>query len=283
MLGACCLVLAGIFLPAIMPANAALVQCSTQEFPQACTLCDLMQLFNRVIYFTAFKFTPIFASLMFVIAGFMIILAGANPENVNKGREMFKLTIIGVVIIYAAFLITNTIIQTIAGDNKVAGSWFSLECKNPAELAGPPAPGGLGGGGTGSGNYAPGTLSREDATRQLEAAGILIKTGPSGADVGGLRQSTVNETIRLKKDCACSVFVNEGTAFHADDSAHGQGYKVDIKPDQALNNYIQQTSNFREIPLSQCGNGAASACYVRKDNSNIIYARESSHWDVYVR
>src|SRR3989344_2388939 len=113
-----------IFLFSIVPsAQAALVQCDTSYAKTACEICDILELFKRVIDYITFTLTPIFAGILILIAGFMIVLGGASPEMISKGRTMLTNTVIGVFIIFGSFMITNFIIKSLAGDNDIAESW----------------------------------------------------------------------------------------------------------------------------------------------------------------
>ena len=121
----------------LMSAQASLVVCGLSEDDpktttinekQECTPCLILVQFKRFIDFIALELTPIFAAVMIVIAGLVIILGGANPELISTGRKMFTNTMIGVLIIYASFMVTNFTLRAVAGDNNVADSWYKLEC-----------------------------------------------------------------------------------------------------------------------------------------------------------
>lgn len=68
----------------------------------------------------------------------MILLSGARPEWISTGKKIFWNTFIGVVIIYASWLVVNTLIQSF-GPDRAKGSWFRFTC--PAG-GGPITPGG---------------------------------------------------------------------------------------------------------------------------------------------
>src|SRR3989344_7959097 len=65
-------------------------------------------------------------------------MGGANPGWISQGRSIFWNTVMGIAIILASWLITNTIIRSLAEDN-VAPEWWKLECSVTT--------GGTGGGG----------------------------------------------------------------------------------------------------------------------------------------
>lgn len=79
-----------------------------------CTQCELLHLVRHVVDFILIAAAPIIATFFFVVAGVYIMLGGANPGMLATGKRIFKDTFIGILIIMLAWLITNTIIQTLA-------------------------------------------------------------------------------------------------------------------------------------------------------------------------
>ena len=59
-----------------------------------------------------------------------MMLGGANPSMLSRGKSMFKDTFIGVLIVMLAWLITNTIIQSLADPTAIGlgGNWWSYTC-----------------------------------------------------------------------------------------------------------------------------------------------------------
>ena len=92
-----------------------------------CTQCQLLQLVRNVIDFLMIGAAPVLATAFFVWAGVYMILGGANPGMLSKGKEMFKNTFIGLLIVMLAWLITNTVIQTFKGPG--AGNWWQVTCQ----------------------------------------------------------------------------------------------------------------------------------------------------------
>jgi len=142
----------------------------------------------------------------------------------------------------------------------------------------PPAPG------PGPGPTPPGTLTHEEAKQQLDDAGITItssgncsdKTNGSCTSLDGVRQSTIDGIINVKQECGCNVVVSGGTeAGHSTSGTcnHGNGCKIDMSLNPALDTYVQSTYE----PIGQCF-PQASACY--RSPTGQIWAKESNHWDV---
>ncbi|MBI2064043.1 MAG: transglycosylase SLT domain-containing protein [Candidatus Yanofskybacteria bacterium] len=145
-----------IFQPIYSTNAAGLVPCGQSEDDPAttdviesnsCTTCDVLVLGSRVINFILFTVTPAIAVLLFLIAGFMILLGGANPGLVTTGKNIFKTTVYGLLLIFGAWMITNTVLKSIAGEGPFTGKWNEVTCAG----GGVGGVGGVGGGGGGSG------------------------------------------------------------------------------------------------------------------------------------
>ncbi len=122
-----------------------LVPCGTPGCP--CTFCDFFVMFDRIVDFILFKTVPILAALMIAIGGFMYIVAFASPtsggpETLSKAKTLFKSVLIGLILVYAAWLIVNTFFWVI-GVNTWTGlkeGWWSIECESSVPGGTGPSP-----------------------------------------------------------------------------------------------------------------------------------------------
>lgn len=73
------------------------------------TIQEAIKLFMGTVVKVAIPFIVVF----FIWAGFNFILARGNPEGIKKAKNMFWYTIIGSLLIFGAWAITNAIIGTI--------------------------------------------------------------------------------------------------------------------------------------------------------------------------
>lgn len=73
------------------------------------------------------------------------------------------------------------------------------------------------------------------------------RTNPKCTSFEGLRETTVQGAITLKKACKCSLTITGGTETgHAKGTySHGNGYKLDFRKNAGINNYIKK--NFKRI------------------------------------
>jgi hypothetical protein len=94
---------------AIYPVQAALVPCSGLN----CTVCDLFALLGNITNFILKDVMPPLAGLLFLVGGIMMVAAGGSEERFKKGKTILTNTLIGVVIILAAWVVINTLITTL--------------------------------------------------------------------------------------------------------------------------------------------------------------------------
>src|SRR3989344_8220080 len=80
---------------------------------------------------------PAVAILLFVWAGFLILLGGANTNLVAQGRQIFSTTFFGIIIMLAAWMITNTLIKSIGSNYDNADNWWQFTCVEPAPAVPP--------------------------------------------------------------------------------------------------------------------------------------------------
>jgi hypothetical protein len=63
------------------------------------------------------------AFLFFVYGGFTIILSFGNPEKVQQGKQILTAAIIGIIIIFGAYILVKFILDTL-GANGFASTLF---------------------------------------------------------------------------------------------------------------------------------------------------------------
>lgn len=97
------------------------------SYYQPCNECDLLRLLKNVIDFIYFGITPILATMFFVWAGLRIITAGGVPGELGKGTAMFRQTLIGILFLSLAWLMTNTLLKSFAKQD-IAEHWWQLTC-----------------------------------------------------------------------------------------------------------------------------------------------------------
>lgn len=104
--------------------SAAIVPCDK------CGLCDFFLLIKNIFNFIAFTLAPPVAAFLFLLAGFLFLISGGSEDRVSQAKKIFINAFIGLFIIYASWLIVNTIILTVGKDVEglKINSWNTFEC-----------------------------------------------------------------------------------------------------------------------------------------------------------
>ena len=100
------------FVPMLSHAQEGLVTCGGETQP-ACELCHLFQLINNILNWVLFVLVPIIAPIFIVVGGIYLLIARGNPEMFNKGKSVLTATIIGLIIVYTAYVLLSTVLTTL--------------------------------------------------------------------------------------------------------------------------------------------------------------------------
>jgi hypothetical protein len=96
----------------------------------SCGLCDFFSLIVNIYVFIAFRLAPPVAGIFIVFAGALFLFSGGSEERIGQAKKIFINIIIGLVFIYASYLIVNSIIQIIGKsvDGFNTSTWFTFTC-----------------------------------------------------------------------------------------------------------------------------------------------------------
>ena len=113
-------------------AQAALVPCGPGTDKKDCEFCDIFVMSSGILEWI-FKFiVPTVATLMFIIGGLLFIFAGAKAEMFNKAKGIITAAVIGLLIIFGAWVIVNTVFDKIEVVGLKSGwRWYDIQCKTP--------------------------------------------------------------------------------------------------------------------------------------------------------
>lgn len=78
-----------------------------------CQLCHLFVMINEVSRYLLFYVVLPIATLLLVIGGFFFLFYAENPQRVESGKKIIFSTVIGLVIIFTAWLIVHTFFTAI--------------------------------------------------------------------------------------------------------------------------------------------------------------------------
>ncbi|MDI6603006.1 MAG: pilin [Patescibacteria group bacterium] len=107
------------------------VICKEEGTP--CQFCHLFVLFKNIVDFLLFEIVPLLAILMIVIAGAMYILAYlevvGDPKWISQAKSLIWSVVIGLILIYGAWLIVNLFFQIIGVEQWTGlGTWWEIKC-----------------------------------------------------------------------------------------------------------------------------------------------------------
>ncbi len=238
------------------------------------------------------------AALGVLVYGAVLWTVSGAISSKQDAMEWIWAAIWGIVLLLAAYLILNTINPDLINlKNPIlpkasAGNIDISKYSNSSGIASASYneiyAGGSSGGGGAIRSFGGESLSEEQARKQLSSVGIGTKSvcsaGQSSGcvNLNGILQPTLNEVGILAAGIGSdSVFVTAGTegcgTVHAAGTySHCNGYKVDLRLNANLNNYI--TQNFQKIS-NRTSDGAAQ--YISP--SGAVYALETDHWDILVK
>ena len=97
------------------------------EYYQPCGRCDLFKLGRNLMDALVIGLMPPIAVIMFVYAGFLILLGGALPAQIKKGQGIFKATAAGIAVMLIAWIGVNFFLKSLAVDD-ISNNWFTITC-----------------------------------------------------------------------------------------------------------------------------------------------------------
>jgi hypothetical protein len=111
-----------------------------------CEVCHIFVLGQNILNFLWWSISIPIATLALIYAGFLMIIPGASSTRLEKGKKVLTNTLIGIAIVFFAWLGIDTIIKILAGQNLTSGEpaqiqgygpWNRIECniqgRPPAE------------------------------------------------------------------------------------------------------------------------------------------------------
>lgn len=105
-----------------------------------CQLCHFFLMIDGIIDYVLISIVPPITVLMLVIGGVMFYFGGAKPDLLSKSKTLFKSVVIGLVLIYGAYMIVGIVLSLLgtADINPISSAFdkdngvFRINC--PIEL-----------------------------------------------------------------------------------------------------------------------------------------------------
>ena len=127
--------------------SAGLIPCGGGGAEPACNFCHIFEVLTNVINFflipTAqnggIPVVPLIAVPFIIFGGFFLLVGGANPQWVSRGKRAITAVVIGLILVYSAWLFINTFFVFI-GVSTFGGidTWYDVDCSITAVPPPPP-------------------------------------------------------------------------------------------------------------------------------------------------
>ena len=90
-----------------------------------CGFSDFLKMINTLIGFIVFYLVPAIATIIIMVAGFLLLTAGGNETKITTAKGMLKNVVIGIVIITGAWLLIKTVLIGMGYDSKIFPDVFT--------------------------------------------------------------------------------------------------------------------------------------------------------------
>jgi len=112
-----------------------LVPCGNEGQP-ACSLCHTFVLGSNILNVFLFPIVPIIAAFLIAVAGFFLFTAAGSLQGIQRARQVATATVVGLVIIYGAWLFVNLLLSTLGVTIwSGVGSWWEIDCPLPLSIS----------------------------------------------------------------------------------------------------------------------------------------------------
>lgn len=109
--------------------STGLYQTGAEAYPATTTdsSTSLPEFIGSYILSPIFGLVGLIFFVLMVYAGFLWMTARGNEKQVTNAKDILTQTVIGAIIIIAAYVITNTIISALTGDFSFGGNGSGIE------------------------------------------------------------------------------------------------------------------------------------------------------------
>ena len=96
-----------------------------------CAFCHIFILINNILMFVLTCMIPIVGTIMLVWGGFTFLGAGQSPTKVEQAQGIITAVVIGIVIIFVAWIFLNSFLTTIgvAEWTGLEEGWWNIQCQ----------------------------------------------------------------------------------------------------------------------------------------------------------
>jgi hypothetical protein len=93
-----------------------------------CTFEDLVAFLYRLLHFAITTLAPAAVTIAVIWGAFLIMLAGANPAYLTRGKNIIFDAVVGLLIVWGAWIIVNTVFMLLDIKLPCGAAWYQLTC-----------------------------------------------------------------------------------------------------------------------------------------------------------
>lgn len=109
--------------PITLCVGAPTTNSGNNNLPTCSNVCDFIVEVEQVIYYMIAVVIWIIVPILVAVGGIMIMLAGANPEMLGRGKKTITGAIWGMIIVLCAWVIIYTFVHAFGGLSKYVGGF----------------------------------------------------------------------------------------------------------------------------------------------------------------
>ena len=100
-----------------------------------CTFGDFIAFLYRLVQFAVTTLTPIVVTGTVIYGAFLIMFYGLNPSNLVRGKAIILDAFVGLLIVWGAWAIVNTVFYLLGVHLPCGNAWYELTptCRVPYE------------------------------------------------------------------------------------------------------------------------------------------------------
>ncbi|HVZ11309.1 MAG TPA: lytic transglycosylase domain-containing protein [Candidatus Paceibacterota bacterium] len=98
------------------------------SYYEPCNQCELIQLGKNIIDIITYVIVPVVGTLLFIYAGFRILISQGSPRGYQEGMSIMRTTAVGIAIMLGSWLITNFVLKSLAGTDDNSPNWYTITC-----------------------------------------------------------------------------------------------------------------------------------------------------------
>lgn len=110
-----------------------------------CRACSFFKLIDNTFTFILTRVVPPLAVILIAIGGFLYLVSGDSEQRRTQARGILTWTVVGLVLVYASFILLHTVLTVLAGDRVdvegvflITSRGFEIVCAIPSPPPPPP-------------------------------------------------------------------------------------------------------------------------------------------------